>query len=230
MIMNRLENSTESIELVESVQQNLYPLLYLVECMTAAHRVCNGKLSKSQCFCAGELVCMIVEFAVKLQRKNSVPLNISCDDMLLPVKANIRLFTHAFLSILRNAFQYTRDGNEVCISVERQSKAVCITVKDKGLGIREEYQDVVMQPYFSVDPYGDNCIKPGMGLGLSNALCIAQRFGGALMVSSTFGIGTAVSLSLPLQILDDDILEPAPGLLDYVSKFSPDFHSSIQLL
>jgi CheY-like chemotaxis protein len=69
---------------------------------------------------------------------------------------------------------------------------VVLTVEDNGVGMDEETQGRIFQPFFTTKQ------KPGGGgLGLSTAYNIVRRHGGHLAVESAVGLGTRFSIYLP---------------------------------
>lgn len=150
----------------------------------------------------------------------NIPISTDFPSMPMPIRASKSLLTEAILNIVRNSFQFTRDGNHLEVRLyEKRGKAV-LTIRDYGLGIKSEYLPEIFLPYFSVDPYGDNLFPPGLGLGLAVAHHTVRSFCGAITAQSTFGEGTTISISFPLDHSSDDVLgsEPVDYLLD---RYSP---------
>jgi len=69
-----------------------------------------------------------------------------------------------------------------------------LTVQDTGVGIDPQVQARVFEPFFTTKPVGE-----GTGLGLAMAYGLAQQLGGFLELESEVGVGTEVSLYLPLE-------------------------------
>lgn len=67
-----------------------------------------------------------------------------------------------------------------------------LKVIDDGPGMPAEILDQVFEPFFTTKPVGK-----GTGLGLSMVYGFARQSGGRVVIESTAGVGTAVSLSLP---------------------------------
>ena len=67
-----------------------------------------------------------------------------------------------------------------------------LTVSDTGTGMSEETQKRALEPFFSTKAVGK-----GTGLGLSMAEGLAAQLGGALLLSSTMGVGTTIEIWLP---------------------------------
>jgi PAS domain S-box-containing protein len=71
---------------------------------------------------------------------------------------------------------------------------VRISVKDSGVGIPEEDQHKIFDPYYSTKDRGS--VK-GMGLGLTTAFSIVSKHGGIISVDSESGAGTVVHIHIP---------------------------------
>src|SRR6185295_16001127 len=69
---------------------------------------------------------------------------------------------------------------------------VRIRVADTGSGIPPEHLDRVFEPFFTTKPVGK-----GTGLGLSQIFGFAHQSGGEVLIDSTLGEGTIVTLFLP---------------------------------
>jgi len=68
---------------------------------------------------------------------------------------------------------------------------VVISISDTGVGIPEELQDRVFEPFFSTKPAGKST-----GLGLSQVYGFCQQAGGTVTLESKEGAGTTVRLYL----------------------------------
>lgn len=108
---------------------------------------------------------------------------------------DIRLAERALLNVILNAMYYTREGNEVEVTLAQKSGQILLTVKDRGAGIRARNLPHVKEPYFSVDPEDIGGPQPGLGLGLPIAAIFCHLHGGTLLVDSEYGQGTAVAMS-----------------------------------
>lgn len=70
---------------------------------------------------------------------------------------------------------------------------VCIKVGDTGTGMPKEMIDRVFEPFFTTKPKGQ-----GTGLGLATAHGIVHQAGGNLRIYSEQGLGTTVTVLLPV--------------------------------
>lgn len=70
---------------------------------------------------------------------------------------------------------------------------VVVTVKDEGEGMSAETIAHIFEPFFTTKEVGW-----GTGLGLAMVYGFAQQSGGDIMVKSQLGVGTAISIYLPI--------------------------------
>jgi two-component system NtrC family sensor kinase len=70
-----------------------------------------------------------------------------------------------------------------------------IDIADTGVGIPPEQLTKVLDPFFTTK-------EKGTGLGLSVVYGVIERHGGHLKIESAPGVGTTVTIRLPLQGAD----------------------------
>jgi two-component system cell cycle sensor histidine kinase/response regulator CckA len=68
-----------------------------------------------------------------------------------------------------------------------------VSITDKGIGIPEEHLGRIFDPYFTTK-------QKGSGLGLATSYSIIKNHGGYVSVTSKLGVGTTVSVSLPVSL------------------------------
>ena len=99
------------------------------------------------------------------------------------------LLADLFINLIDNAGKASRRGD----IIELNAHGGIISVTDHGIGIAESELDKLTQPFYMVDK--SRTRKAG-GAGLGLALCdeIAHLHGARLIINSTPGIGTTVSV------------------------------------
>jgi PAS domain S-box-containing protein len=70
---------------------------------------------------------------------------------------------------------------------------LCLDVQDSGMGISSEVLQRIFEPFYTTKKQGE-----GTGLGLSVVHGVVSDLGGAIDVVSTVGVGTTVSVWLPV--------------------------------
>lgn len=101
------------------------------------------------------------------------------------------------LNVISNAIKYTQNGGRIEVSAIKQDENIVINVKDNGIGIPEEDRERIFERFYRVDK-GRSRELGGTGLGLSIAKEIVEANGGQIKLKSEFGVGTEVSIILPI--------------------------------
>jgi signal transduction histidine kinase len=127
----------------------------------------------------------------------------------LPVRGDRRRLDQVLRNLLSNAYKYSPGGGAVQVRLGRQHDDVVLAVRDHGLGMSPDQVARVCERFYRADASGN---IPGTGLGMSIVKEIVQLHGGRLVIDSTPGLGTTVSVWLRLQ--PDDAPQrgaPAPA-------------------
>jgi signal transduction histidine kinase/CheY-like chemotaxis protein/HAMP domain-containing protein len=134
-------------------------------------------------------------------------------DAKLPetIRTDEKRLQQIVLNLLSNAFKFTSKGSVTfgvrCANkgwssshpvLRNADKAIEITVTDTGIGIPEDKQRLIFEPFLQADgttsrQYG------GTGLGLSISREIARLLGGELQVRSKPGEGSTFTLFVPME-------------------------------
>jgi two-component system, OmpR family, phosphate regulon sensor histidine kinase PhoR len=100
-------------------------------------------------------------------------------------------------NIISNAFKYGREGTPVRASLKLANGSVQFSVQDEGEGIAAEHLPRLTERFYRADPGRSRAIG-GTGLGLAIVKHIVERHRGRLDISSSVGVGTTVTVELPL--------------------------------
>jgi len=97
------------------------------------------------------------------------------------------------INLIGNAIKFT-DRGRISIKIKRKKENIVISVKDTGLGIKEEDLKKLFKPFSRILEPGK--YKEGSGLGLHLSKKLANLLGGELTVKSKFGKGSTFKLVL----------------------------------
>ena len=118
------------------------------------------------------------------------------DEALPKIRARSDQLRQVFLNLIINAQQAIHGEGEIGIStaIYEQSlqPSIVIQMSDSGVGINEDDQARIFEPFFSTG-------KKGTGLGLWVTQDIVRQHGGRIEVSSQVGKGTAFSIILQVE-------------------------------
>jgi signal transduction histidine kinase/ActR/RegA family two-component response regulator len=119
-----------------------------------------------------------------------------------PVRVDLAEFELALINLAVNARDAMPAGGVLTMRASAApalpddpgvARYVMIAVADTGEGIPSEIRDRVFEPFFTTKRPG-----VGTGLGLSQVYGFATQAGGAVSVDSEVGVGTTVTLRLPV--------------------------------
>ena len=135
----------------------------------------------------------IATLVVNDARKRHVQLTLHPPVAPIHINADGEKLRQAFLNIIINALQATPPGGNVIISTRDDQAKVCeISFRDTGHGIGAEKSGQIFEPFFTTKTHGT-------GLGLAITRKIIESHGGTIAVESEVGLGTIVTVRLPLQ-------------------------------
>ena len=103
-----------------------------------------------------------------------------------------------FINLVANAVQYTPQGGEVFLSLEKIGEQARIICRDTGPGIPAEDLPHIFERFYRAEKSRTRRETTGFGLGLSIANWIVERHGGRIEVNSQEGKGTTFAIWLPL--------------------------------
>ncbi|BDC82736.1 ATP-binding protein [Aeromonas hydrophila] len=106
-------------------------------------------------------------------------------------------------NVVGNSLKFTSNGF-VQVELKLQGSSIFISVKDNGVGIPKEKLDDVFLP-FSQAHNNYQSGYTGSGLGLSIVKQICEIMGGNVSLSSNVGIGTSVTIILPLVKYNEEL-------------------------
>ena len=110
------------------------------------------------------------------------------------------LIYRLLFNLVENAIRYGAPSSTVQISTRDEGDRVLLRVRDQGLGIPEQYQTSIFQPFFRVDKSRSRAYG-GVGLGLALVGEIAALHGGSIEVEESSEHGTTMLVALPARAL-----------------------------
>ena len=118
------------------------------------------------------------------------------------------------INLLSNAVKYNRPGGNITLRADElycNGKTVTVqyTVRDTGIGMSEEFQQHIFEPFTQENP-GARTKYTGSGLGLSIVRELVERMGGTIQLESQLGEGSLFIVTLSFT-LDTAPAEDTPA-------------------
>lgn len=106
-----------------------------------------------------------------------------------------------FFNIIDNAIKHSNPGADINVTTSRTDDTISFIVEDFGAGISKEDLPFIKEMF-----YKGASQKRGSGIGLGVSDEIVRLHGGTLDIESELGIGTTVTVTLPVfeEVTDDN--------------------------
>ena len=166
----------------------------MVEELLDFSRMQSGKFSLQ---CAkmdvlAELGDAVLIYTEKAKREN-IRVIYQEPEMLPFVYGDKNRIRQVFINVIDNAIKYSNSGSTITVSAEEVGNMIQVTITDNGVGISEADLPRVKTKFFKA-----NHTRRGSGIGLAVADEIITMHGGRLDITSELGVGTNVTITLPI--------------------------------
>ena len=112
--------------------------------------------------------------------------------------------------LIDNAIKFTHSG-EVALEVKEEASGFLhFHIKDTGIGVPEDWQEKIFEPFRAVDS-SDTRKVGGIGLGLTIAQKLAREIGGDLTLEQSSTEGSTFLLSVPINTLLEEEYATSPA-------------------
>ncbi|BAU29572.1 signal transduction histidine kinase [Aneurinibacillus soli] len=111
-------------------------------------------------------------------------------DIPVVMEFNEMQMKQVVMNLLQNAIEAMPNGGQIVVVLSEEAGFVSIRVQDKGIGMTEDEQQQVLQPFFTTK-------ESGLGLGLSICCRIIENHQGQIEIDSQKGEGTTFHIKLP---------------------------------
>ncbi|TCS35182.1 signal transduction histidine kinase [Paucimonas lemoignei] len=103
-------------------------------------------------------------------------------------------------NFISNALKFTERGEvRVSAALSACQTMIALSVKDTGMGIAPEHQQLIFEEFTQVPNPAQKKFK-GTGLGLPLCRQLAAHLGGSIHLESTLGVGSTFTVTLPVTL------------------------------
>ena len=188
--------NAEQKQLLENIEDDSRRLLQITGELLDMAQVETGKLTLNFGSTHPD---NIVEYAVKAIKftaeQRDVTINVTYDDNLPEVRADLDKTTWVLINLLSNAIKYSHEKSTVDLAVKkRKGDDIEFSVTDHGQGIEAKYLPRLFERYFKVP--GSKTEQTGTGLGLAIAKDFIEAQSGKIGVESDLGEGSRFYFTL----------------------------------
>ncbi len=107
------------------------------------------------------------------------------------------------LNLISNAVKFTNPNDKIEVKIYDKKESVLISVKDTGIGISEDKQQIIFERFRQVDPLYIRR-NEGSGIGLSLVKSLVEMHDGNIFVISKCGEGTEFKIEIPVKLVSEE--------------------------
>ncbi len=197
------------IQYASYIQQAAEHLLALINGILDVSKIQAGKLSVDLEPISLSYVlepCLLITDAKAKEKNVTIETHIA-ENLPLLLADPLRL-KQILINLLSNAVKFTPEWGRIRVDANlRAEDSVTISVTDTGPGMSPDEVDTAMRPFGQVDS-GFNKRHEGTGLGLPIAYALSKLHGGDLQIHSSKGVGTRVTVLIPLAASPPQVQAP----------------------
>ena len=122
------------------------------------------------------------------------------------VLADVLRIREVLVNLLGNAVKFTKDGGEITLDISSYPGAdekhiiTRYVVRDNGIGMSEEFQKKLFDPFSQEDDANARTQYKGTGLGMAITKKYVDMMGGSIAVESKKGVGSTFTVEIPLEL------------------------------
>lgn len=189
----------ELVPILKVMQKHSGRLNALVEDLLTLTRLESRRdpLSREPADLAEFLGTVAREWGARPSQKK-VSIQVQVEPALPPVSLDPHRFRQVLDNLLDNAIKYSPADGVVTLRAAAHGGSAIIEVEDQGSGIPPADVPHIFERFYRADKARSRELG-GTGLGLSIVKHIVQAHGGSVAAASTYGRGTTITLTIPVE-------------------------------
>lgn len=193
---NELETTSETLRIMD---RQLKQLVRLIDDLLDISRITRGGIELRREPCElGTILSMAIESSRPLIEEAGVELSVAIPRYSIELNADPARLSQVFSNLITNAAKYTERGGHIWLSVDSRNREVIVSVKDNGIGIRQEMLSKVFEMFTQGDTPERS--RGGLGIGLSLVRALVGQHGGFVEAHSEGpGKGSEFTVRLPVE-------------------------------
>ncbi|GFR34597.1 ATP-binding protein [Thermobrachium celere] len=187
----------------KSIKQNCYRLLRLVNNLIDITKVSAGYMQLNLCECnIVSLVEDIVQSVADYINSKNIEITFDTEIEEKIIRCDKDKIERIILNLLSNAIKFTPEGGKIFVNITDLDEYTCISVKDTGIGIPKDKQDIIFERFSQVNKSLSR-EREGSGLGLNIVKSFVEMHGGEIKLISEEGKGSEFIILLPNNLEKD---------------------------
>ena len=199
-----VDDQGQLLDCLDKIEQSSQYLTSLINDILDMSRIESGKIELEQrAFSLPDLLNQIYDMLRQKAEDGGVEFLVKMDGLSVKTVIGDRLrMSQVLINLVSNALKFTPEGGTVVLEARQttlsgQNVTLEFTVSDTGIGISEEFQSRIFEP-FEQEAAATSRQYGGTGLGLAICNNFVKMMGGTLNVRSRIGEGSQFVVRLTL--------------------------------
>ena len=197
LIEGGVEDESIRDKYLNRINKSVDRLIYLVKDLDMIAELERGRINiEFTTFNLTALVQDVIDLLEIKAEKNNIRLSLNYPiHQPIKVVGDIQKIQQVLINLIVNAINYSNPNTEVIIDFDDFDDKIQVSIKDQGVGIKQEDLDRVFERFYRVDK-SRNRNNGGSGLGLAIVKHILEAHKQKIYVSSKVGKGSTFSFYL----------------------------------
>ncbi|GIM29286.1 hypothetical protein CPJCM30710_19520 [Clostridium polyendosporum] len=184
--------------------QNCYRLIRLVNNLIDITKIDSGNFALNISTCnIIEVVEAIVTSVVEYAALKNIEVIFDTDVEEVMLSCDLDAIERIVLNLLSNAIKFTPQDGNIFVNIHTSDNSIEILVKDTGIGISEDKQQLIFERFKQVDNLLTRSSE-GSGIGLSLVQSLVEMHGGSVQVESEYLKGSEFTVRLPINEANEE--------------------------
>jgi signal transduction histidine kinase len=182
---------------LESIDSQTQRMNTLVDDLLDLYNIRAGKIELHMEPCDLVALCDEVVREQRLLTGRTIQLDVPAFPVIM--QADGDRLSQVIVNLVSNALRYSSEDSSIQVFVDRRHDVSIVEVCDAGIGIPQEEQAHIFEPFYRSPKYVCTSSKSGLGLGLAICKEIVERHSGRIWCRSRVGQGSTFIVEMPLK-------------------------------
>jgi len=192
----------QQMDILLRIQRNSQTLENLIEQLLDLSKIESGKIEVIwERFNLKDVIDEVINIAEPILMQKNIKARIKLPEQLPLIESDRAKVKQILLNLITNSVKFTEKVNsEITLKVKEKYNMITVSVKDQGIGISEEDQRIIFDPFRRANSLKSKKYS-GTGLGLSIVKEFVNLLDGNVWVESKQDMGSTFYFTLPINRL-----------------------------
>ncbi|WP_312557514.1 sensor histidine kinase [Empedobacter brevis] len=197
LIEGGVEDESIRDKYLNRINKSVDRLIYLVKDLDMIAELERGRINiEFSVFNLTALVQDVIDLLEIKAEKNNIKISLNYPiHQPIKVVGDIQKIQQVLINLIVNAINYSNSNTEISIDFEEYDDKIQVSIKDQGVGIKQEDIDRIFERFYRIDK-SRNRNNGGSGLGLAIVKHILEAHNQKIYVTSKIGKGSTFSFYL----------------------------------